>query len=162
MAQVAQAARSDLVEPGGTALSPIDTSPGSDNVNRKQTGTQAMLKYLLLGLMAFACPVSVAAQTELWQTNEDAAFAEARRRIAEEVWDLSFQNLTALRTLPPEIAGFTGLLELDLTSTGVTDLAPLAGLTGLQCLVLGPDDDIDPSPLAGLPEMKTVQSLEDC
>ena len=143
-----------------------------------------MLKYLVLGLLAFACPVSVAAQTELWQTNEDAAFAEARRRIAGEVWDLSFQNLTALRTLPPEIAGLTGLqrlvltstgvtdlaplagltglLELDLTATGVTDLAPLAGLTGLQCLVLGPDDDIDLSPLAGLPEMKTVQSFEDC
>ena len=117
-----------------------------------------MMKYLLLGLLAFACPVSVAAQTltgteaqvALWQTNEDAAFAEARRRITEGRPEKDFSDLAALRTLPPEIAGFTWLLELTLTATGVTDLAPLAGLTGLEKLRLGSTGVTDLSPLAGL------------
>ena len=101
-----------------------------------------MLKYLVLGLLAFACPVSVAAQTltgtsaqvALWQTNEDAAFAEARRRITEGRPEKDFSDLAALRTLPPEIAGFTRLGSLNLSLTGVTDLAPLAGLTGLEII----------------------------
>ena len=106
------------------------------------------MKFILLCLLAFACPLSVAAeavpdaeaQAALWQTDEDAAFAEARRRIAEDGPELNFSDLTALRTLPPEIAGLTGLQALILVSTGVTDLAPLAGLTRCGSIVHGLDD----------------------
>ena len=90
------------------------------------------------------------AQAALRQTNEDAAFTEARRRIAGGVPKLNFSDLTALRTLPPEIAGLTGLQRLDLTATGVTDLAPLAGLTELQWLYLTSTGVTDLAPLAGL------------
>ena len=99
-----------------------------------------MIKFFLLGFLALACPLAAAAQTTsadeaqaaLWKTDEYAAFAEARRRIASGGSELKFHDLTALRTLPPEIAGLTRLRLLILNSTGVTDLTPLAGLTGLR------------------------------
>ena len=70
------------------------------------------MKFILLFLLAFASPLVAAAQTTsaeeaqqaLWQTNEYAAFAEARRRIASSGSELRFDDLTELRTLPPEIA----------------------------------------------------------
>ena len=94
------------------------------------------MKFILLCLLACASPMLAVAETvprtqaqaALWQTDEDAAFAEARRRIAEGGPVLDFRDLTALRTLPPEIAGLTGLRDLYLASTGVTDLTPLTGL----------------------------------
>ena len=70
------------------------------------------MKFILLWLLACASPMlavaetvpGAAAQAALWQTNEDAAFAEARRRIASSGSELRFDDLTELRTLPPEIA----------------------------------------------------------
>ncbi|MDD2868159.1 leucine-rich repeat domain-containing protein [Neomegalonema sp.] len=74
-------------------------------------------------------------QQDLWKTNEHAAFAEARRRIAEIEGDgrgqrLSFGDLEALKTLPPEITRLTGLQNLDLTFTSVSDPSPLPKMSG--------------------------------
>jgi internalin A len=89
-------------------------------------------------------------------TAADEAFAVAERLVEEaresgaKALDFDRFDCHALNRLPDGIAGLTGLRELRLTNTQVSDLSPLAGLTGLTKLWLDGTQVSDLSPLAGL------------
>jgi hypothetical protein len=87
----------------------------------------------------------------------EEAFEEARRRIevarmkgAVKLDLHSDLRLARLKRIPEEIAGLTGLMELDLSDTGVSDVTALAGLTGLMELDLSDTGVSDVTALAGL------------
>jgi hypothetical protein len=89
-------------------------------------------------------------------TAADEAFAAAERLVEEaresgaKSLDFDREDCRALDRLPDGIAGLTGLRELRLTNTQVSDLSPLAGLTGLTRLWLESTPVNDLSPIAGL------------
>ena len=84
-----------------------------------------------------------------------AAIARARAEDATELV-LDREECRALDRLPPEIAEFGALTQLDLVNTEVRDLTPLAGLTGLQLLRLNQTAVQDLTPLAGLTGLQTL------
>ena len=103
-------------------------------------------------------------EIESWQTDPDAAYTEAERRIEEakrtNATMLNFSRdrdrLRAFVTLPPQIASLTALQTLYLDSTQVTDLAPLASLNSLQRLYLDDTQVIDLAPLASLNSLQIL------
>lgn len=66
------------------------------------------------------------------------AEAAIERAKAERATELSFsgEEFRALDRIPPGIEYLTGLQHLSLSSTKITDLAPLSGMTGLRELYL--------------------------
>ena len=90
----------------------------------------------------------------LWESDPEAAFAEASRRVEQAKIEgedsLDFSVLRALERLPTALSGLTKLTWLYLYGTQVTDISPLAGLTGLQRLYFYGPQVTDISPLAGL------------
>lgn len=72
--------------------------------------------------------------------NAEEQFATAQRRIqrakAEAATNLNLTGLTRLRKLPDEIGDLTGLQNLFLAQTRVSDLSPIGGLKSLQRLTL--------------------------
>ena len=54
------------------------------------------------------------------------------------------------------LAGLTGLISLTIHNTNVSDISPLAGLTGLTSLYLTNNNISDVSPLAGLTELSIL------
>ena len=96
-------------------------------------------------------------------SNGDKAFERARAAIREAadscapVLYLSWrQGFRALDRLPDEIATLTTLESLNLTSTNVTDLAPLAGLQALQSLNLSGTNVTDLAALAVFPALRSL------
>lgn len=68
--------------------------------------------------------------------------------------ELRLSNTQVSEVTP--LAGLTGLQTLELSSTQVSDVAPLAGLTGLQDLWLGGTQVRDVAPLAGLTGLQAL------
>ena len=68
--------------------------------------------------------------------------------------NLGIRN-TNISDLSP-LAGLTGLISLRIENTNVSDLSPLAGLTGLTALYLDNNNISDVSPLAGLTELSIL------
>ena len=81
-----------------------------------------------------------------------AAIAPFIMRYGTRVLDLTGTGVTDLAPLQ----GLTSLQTLDLSSTGVTDLAPLQGLTSLQTLDLSSTGVTDLAPLQGLTSLQTL------
>ncbi len=109
---------------------------------------------------------------EEWREDEGGAEDEARRRIAEAARTgaevLDFSDLTALTTLPAELADLTGLRRLfagDFRADGretpfygrrLTDISALAALTGLTTLDLSRTPVLDIRTLAALTGLTTL------
>ena len=66
---------------------------------------------------------------------------------------LSGPAFHALARLPPAVQGLTGLREINLRETAISDLAPLQGLTGLQRLWLDQTGVADLRPIRDLPQL---------
>ena len=99
-------------------------------------------------------------EERLWDTDPDAAYAEAERRIAEVKRnggdELSLSFLRALQKVPPSIAELTGLRALSLWNTSVTDIAVLGQLANLQYLGLQGTSVTDIAVLGQLANLQTL------
>ena len=111
---------------------------------------------------AFLIFVAIVAAGSIWtrDTGADAAYAEAGALIEQAISRgdrvLRFDDLHALRDIPPRIAGLDGLIQLSLRNTGVSDIGDLAGLAKLQVLNLRGTRITDLGAVAGLPELEIL------
>jgi len=89
----------------------------------------------------------------------EEAYKAAKAEIAREkekggeYLSLDGKNFHALRKLPPEIMGLTGLKAVSLGNTQISDLVPLAAMTELQRLTLHKTQVSDLSPLSELTDL---------
>lgn len=88
-----------------------------------------------------------------------AALREIERVRAEggTVLELLGKAYAALDRIPPEVTGIEGLVDLDLTSTRISDLSPLRDLTTLRDLRLERTAVSDLSPLRNLTELHILR-----
>ena len=113
---------------------------------------------ILIGIIVFALILCAGV---IWTakpgTDEAYAAAEARILAAREDGDrvIRFNDLANLGDLPPELAGLTELIQVDLRGTAVRDIALLAELPRLRIVSLRETLVEDLSPLANLPELDT-------
>ena len=102
-------------------------------------------------------------ERELWNTDPDAAYAEAERRVAEalasgatalRLGGFDEWEMRALPALPPRISELRALTLLNLGRTKIADAAPLANLSNLQILNLDSTQIADAAPLANLSNLQ--------
>ena len=97
-----------------------------------------------------------------WQSDPEAAFAEAERRIAacrESKAERLYLGDVKLDRLPPGIASLTWLRELELYGSPIGDFAPIAPLVELRKLTAGSLHGPFPG-LGFLRDWRSLQVLE--
>lgn len=96
----------------------------------------------------------------------EEAYQEAVRRIDEaarnQAEQLILADLDDLETLPPEIGSITGLLELDLDGTKISDLGFVHSLKSFSALLLSGTKIANLGPLKGLGSLQFLEIINTC
>ena len=114
---------------------------------------------ILFGLILFVLIVGAGV---IWtvRPGTDVAYEAAKARILAAIEEdrriLRLDDLNALGRLPPELGEVTGLIQLDLSDTVISDISVLAELGGLRILNLRGTLVEDLTPLEGLAQLDTL------
>lgn len=117
------------------------------------------MRPFLFGILVF---VAILAGGVLYTANpgSNAAYVVAEKRIAAAAEDnlriLRLSDLGGLGRLPPELGELTGLIQLDLRGTAISDVSALASLENLRILSLRGTLVDDLKPLEGLGALDTL------
>ena len=117
------------------------------------------MRPLIFGILVF---LSILAGGVIYTANpgSDAAYAAAEKRIAAAAEDnlriLRLSDLGGLGKLPPELGQLTGLVQLDLRGTAISDVSALSSLENLRILSLRGTLVDDLQPLEGLNALDTL------